>query len=84
MDELFFAKYALTDNDIAKIYARKYSHNQNILPVSQKWIMQAQSSGGQTRELLDNIVDMLANDLYYDLSDESSTTQVSLRLANIY
>jgi hypothetical protein len=84
IDEFFFARYAMADNDIAKIYARKYSHNQNIAPVSQKWIMQAQSSGGQTRELLDNIVDQTANDLYYDLSGEASTTQVSLRLANIY
>ena len=83
VDELFFAKYAFTDNDIAKIYARKYSHNQNITPVSQKWIFQAQN-GSQTRELFDNIVDMQANDLYYDLSGEAATTQVSLRLANIY
>ena len=84
IDEFFFCNgTAFTDNDIAKIYARKYSHGQNIAPVSQKWIFQGQS-GGQTRELLDNIVDMQANDLYYDLSDEVSTTQVSLRLANIY
>lgn len=83
IDEFFFAKYMLTNNDLSKIYARKYSHNQNTPPVSQKWVFQGQN-GGQTRELLDNIVDMQANDLYYDLSDESSTTQVSLRLANIY
>lgn len=83
ISNFIFARYAFTDNDIAKIYARKYSHNQNISPVSQTWIMKAQN-GGQTRELLDNIVDMQANDLYYDLSGEASTTQVSLRLANIY
>lgn len=85
MDELFFCNgMAFTDNDISKIYARKYSHNLNITPLSQHWVIQAQSAGGQIRELFDNIVDMQANDLYYDLSDESSTTQVSLRLANIY
>ena len=83
-DEFFFCNgTAFSDNDLAKIYARKYSHNQAIAPVSQHWIVQVQA-GGQTRELYDVIVDKQASDLYYDLSDEVSTTQVSLRLANIY
>ena len=84
IDEFFFCNgTAFTDNDIQKIYAAKYSHNKNISPVSQKWVFQGYNNG-QTRELFDNIIDMQANDLYYDLSDEASTTQVSLRLANIY
>lgn len=84
IDEFFFCNgTAFTDNDIAKIFAAKYSHSLNVPSLQQKWVIQGYN-GGQTRELFDNIIDMQPNDLYYDLSDEASTTQVSLRLANIY
>jgi hypothetical protein len=82
MDELFFAKYAFTDNDIAKIYASKLTHSRTLSPISQDWKIDAQSVGGQNRDLFDVIVDKDANDLYFDLSDEVSTTQVELKLYN--
>jgi hypothetical protein len=84
IDEFFFCNgTAFTDNDIARIYASKYNHNLNISPLQQKWIMQGTNSG-HTRELQDKIIDIQTNDLYFDLSGESPTTQVSLRLANMY
>ncbi len=82
IDEFFFAKLALSDNDISKIFASKLSHNRTLSPVSQKWLMTGISADDQARELLDNIVDMDVNDLYFDLSDEISTTEVELKLYN--
>ena len=78
MDEFFFCSgTAFSDNAIAKIYASKYSHNLGLTSLNQKWYFIGTNSG-QTRELYDTIVDMQPNDLYYDLSDESSTTQVAM------
>lgn len=84
IDEFFFCNgTAFSDNDIAKIYASKLTHSRTLSPVSQKWLMTGVSAGGQARELLDNIVDMDVDDLYFDLSDEISTTQAELKLYNI-
>jgi hypothetical protein len=84
IDEFFFCNgTAYTDNDIAKIYASKLTHSRTLSPVSQKWLMTGVSAGGQARELSDNIIDMDVDDLYFDLSDEISTTQAELKLYNV-
>jgi hypothetical protein len=82
-DELFHLIGAVSDNDIAKIYASRLTHNRTLSPVSQKWVTKAISADGQSRELFDIIVDEDVDDLYFDVSDEASTTQVELKLYNI-
>lgn len=82
IDEFFFCNgTAFSDDDIYKIYAAKISHNSGLSPASQDWRSQL-SYGGQVRDLLEYIVDKDQNDLYVDLSGQSSTAVAKFDLLN--
>jgi hypothetical protein len=48
IDEFFFCRTALTDNDILKIQSAKLAHNLNVPAINQSWLCQVQGNS-QTR-----------------------------------
>jgi hypothetical protein len=82
IDEFFFCNgNAFSDDEIWKVYAAKISHNAGLAPANQDWKSQI-ANGDFKRDLLDYIVDIDENDLYVDLSGQSSTSTVKLDLLN--
>jgi len=82
VDEFFFCNgNAFSDDEIWKVYAAKISHNAGLAPANQDWKAQI-ANGDFKRELIDYIVDIDENDLYVDLSGQSSTSTVKLDLFN--
>jgi hypothetical protein len=83
-DEVFFLKSTTppTDDDIRKLWAAKLSHNRAIPIADQQWTgVYARSDNKIQNQLSDDwIVAQDDNNLWYDLSGLSSTSQVSLKL----
>jgi len=80
VDEVFFVNgTALTDNDIAKVYASAIYHNTGIAPNSQSWNILGRNSGID-RPVSGRIVDKDSNVLYVDFSSEETATEVQLQM----
>lgn len=73
---------ALTDDDIRKLYAFKLSHNKGVPVADQQWTgVYSRSDNKIVNQMMsDWIVAQDDNNVWWDLSGLSSTSQVSLKL----
>ena len=81
VDEFFFTSL-LSDNAIAKMFSYKLSPNRELSPPSQRWYFWGLYDS-QTRQLPDPIIDIDANEVWWDLSTETALEQVAVKLHNV-
>jgi hypothetical protein len=81
VDEFFFTMPLLSDNAIAKLFAYKLSPNRMLVPSSQRWYFWGLYDS-QTRQIADPIIDIDANEVWWDLSSEN-TLEVAVKLHNV-
>ena len=82
VDEFFFTVPLLSDNAIAKMFAYKLSPNRMLSPSSQRWYFWGLYDS-QTRQITDPIIDIDANEVWWDLSSENTLEQVAIKLHNV-
>ena len=81
IDEVFFARYVMSDNDILKTQSAKYTHNKGLAPNAQGWEWWEKTTAGMSRPLESNpIVDMQLNELFFDLSSREPTNLIARKL----
>jgi hypothetical protein len=83
IDEVFFAKYAMSDNDIMKIQAAKYVHNKGVSSSSQDWKWWIKTATDAERPLeYTPVIAQTLNELFFDLSQEATTAYIARKLFN--
>lgn len=81
IDEIVFAKYAFSDNDIMKLQAAKYTHNKGVASSSQDWKWWIKTATDSERPLdYSPVIAQTLNELFFDLSQESSTCYIARKL----
>lgn len=72
---------AYSDSQLSKLWAAKEAHNRTISPESQLWWLWVRGEGIQ-RNALDRVVDINADELYYNLFDMPATNEIAMKLYN--
>ena len=83
VDEFFFCKGAIDDNDIMRIQSAKYTHNKGLSSIAQGWEWWAKSANGNERPLEYSPISHIGlNEVFFDLSAQEPTNLIAAKLFN--